>query len=225
MLRRALWGASALSLSAIFALACARGAEGTSEEQGLEESGGMGGIGGRGTTSSSSSASTGGTGGMGMGGMGAGGMSSGSGGSTGCNFTHVNTCQLPTSLGNVAGDKNEPAVVVNGTTSEWFVIEIQEKDSNILEEDLSYTVTLLSPNATDYDLYVHQGPEGGSPDCSASPMTVTVQGNTETVHNSWDDDQPFPTGEDDSRYLNIEVRHVSGNDCNTPYTLTIEGHT
>jgi hypothetical protein len=85
-------------------------------------------------------------------------------------------------------------------------------------------VTLTSPAGMNYDLFVHQGPQDGSPDCNAPEIKGTPSGSSETVSDSWDDDQGLG-GEDDSVWLSIEVRHVSGMDCNATWTLKIEGGT
>lgn len=173
----------------------------------------MGGAGGDGASTGGSDVGSGGQGGVGGSGM-------------ICDYTAPNTCTSATQLSAIAGDENEPPVVVTGDTSMWVAIHVQEKVGSILEEDLSYTVSLVSPTGMDYDLMVHQGPQEGSPDCGATAQQGQSQGNAEVVHNSWDDDFGF-LGEDDSVWLSIEVRHVSGSECgpDAEWTLTITGHT
>ena len=104
-----------------------------------------------------------------------------------CVYDAPNTCQTGTSLGTVGGD-NGGTQVVTGKTSQWFVVYVEEQDSSIIETDLSYTVSLQSPPGMDFNLVVHQGPQDGQPDCNAAPQLGMGSG-TETVHNSWDDDQ------------------------------------
>lgn len=207
---------------AALAAACAHGSEDTGDQFQTLDVGsgaltGTGGFGGSSVVTSSSGVGASSAGG-------ASGVGGGSGGGGGCDFSHPNTCGTATQLGNVAGDQNEPAVVVTGTTSEWLLILIEEKDSSIFDADLSYTASLASPSGMNYDLFVHQGPQDGPPNCSAAAKLGMPSGGQEVVSDKWDDDQPLG-GEDDSVFLSIEVRHISGTNCTAPWTLTIEGNT
>jgi hypothetical protein len=207
-----------LAAASALLLACATGV--TDGETEFLGDGGFTGAGGRGdggdddvsssTTPSSTSSNMGGTGGEG-------------GAEPMCDFDAPNSCATAQSLGTLAGDSGSPSVSMMGETSMWFIVYIEEQDSNVFETDMSYTVTLTSPAGMDYDLVVHQGPQDGDPDCNATP----IYGNgttTQTVSSSWDDDQGFG-GEDDSLYLNIFVEHVGGDLCDAPWTLTVQGHT
>jgi hypothetical protein len=165
--------------------------------------------------------------GEGLGGEGGAGGEGGEGGQPpGCVYDSPNLCATAEALGSLAGDENAPAKTASGTTSKWFKIHITEEVSSIFEEDLSYTVTLGSPANMDFDLFVHQGPQDGNPDCQATAKKGTASGNDETVSASWDDDQGFG-GEDDSLWLSIEVRYISGMECDAAATwnLSIKGHT
>ena len=197
------------------------------EEGGGDEGGGGRGDGGSGTgagtTTSSSSGSrtttstttnTGGAGGMGGGGSGGGGNM--------CSFVSPNTCAGAEQLPSVSGDEGGTASA-SGTGSKWFKVQVQETSSSIFEEDLAYAVTLTSPAGMDYDLYVRQGPQDGSPDCNAAEKKGTLSGTTETVSDGWDDDQGIG-GEDDDVWLSVEVRHVSGDDCDAKWSLTVKGN-
>lgn len=211
--------------------ACAAGVSETAgEDDGFGGDPAVGGMGGTvetttTTTTTTTTSSTGGFGGMGgMGGMG-GGMG-GQGAGLVCDFTHLHTCETASTMSPVDGDDSGPASVVTGDTSDWFEIEIVESSGSVIEADLSFTVTLDVPPGMDYDLIVHEGPEDSGPDCNATPMFGVQSGNQETVSHGWDDSQPIG-GEDDSRWLSIEVLHVSGEDCGPGYqwTLTVEGDT
>ncbi len=186
---------------------------------GAAGAGGQGGQGGQGGT---------GQGGTGQGAQGGSGNAGGggSGGGPSCDYDHTNTCPGAEGLGSVPGDDGGSPVVTHGQTSRWFVILIEETVGSIFEEDLSYTVELTSPSGMDWDLYVLEGPEDGDPDCNATPQQGQEVGNWESVYNSWDDDQPLG-GEDDSKYLCIEVRYESGSLCGdeAEWTLTITGNT
>ena len=80
----------------------------------------------------------------------------------------------------------------------------------------------VSRASGDYDLFVKQGQEDGSPNCGAAEKKGTLSGTSESVSDDWSDDQGIG-GEDDSVWLNIEVRHVSGNECNATWSLTVKG--
>jgi hypothetical protein len=178
------------------------------------------------TSSTTTTSSTGGFGGMG-GGMGVGGGTGGQGAGLVCDFTHLNTCETASAMSPVDGDDSSPASVVTGDTSDWFEIHVVESSGSIFEADLSFTATLDIPAGMDYDLIVHMGSDGGGPNCNATPIVGTSNGNGQkTVSQGWDDSQPIG-GEDDSRWLSIEVLHVSGQDCGPGYqwTLTVEGNT
>lgn len=186
------------------------------------------------STSAGATTSSGGDGGAGEGGGGDGGAGATTGATTSattttgsgvlCDFTSPNDCAGAENLGAVAGDEDGAPVVVEGTTSKWFQIRIEERSSGISETDLSYSVSLTSPAGMNYDLYVLQGPQDGNPDCGAGPTVGQSNGVAEVVSASWDDDQGFG-GEDDSLWLSIEVRHLSGEMCDLDdrWTLSIQG--
>jgi hypothetical protein len=178
------------------------------------------------SSSSSGSGAEGGAGGSGSsaGGGGSGTGGSGSGGSPPCDFTSPNACTNAAALASVDGDDGG-VVTASGTTSKWFVVHVVENNSDIFEVDMSYTVTLTSPPGMVYDLVVHQGPQDGNQDCGAAPKLGQPPGGaTQTVSDSWDDDQGIG-GEDDSLWLNIQVEYVSGSDCDATWTLKVEGGT
>lgn len=212
--------------------ACATGGDFDSQGDGYGGYGGYGygGYGGEGT-GNSGTGNTGNTGtgtGIGTGGMGGGfGGAGGSGGTpSNCDYTHPNTCPSAEAMPDVAGDENGPTITKTGSTSKWFKVHITEESGSIIEEDLSYTVTLISPPGMDYDLYVHQSGQDQPQDCNVNPKVGQPQNGAEVVSDSWDDDQGFG-GEDDPVWLSIEVRHVSGGECgpNAEWTLTVKGHT
>jgi hypothetical protein len=171
------------------------------------------------TSNGSSSSSTSASGSGAGGGAGAGGGSGAGGGGTTCDFTALNTCATAQSLGDVSGDEGG-VVNTNGIGSKWLKVRIAETDSGVLETDLAYEVRLTSPPGMNYDLYVRQGAQDGPQNCSATE--VKGSGTPESVSDSWDDDQGIG-GEDDSVWLSVEVRYVSGNDCSTQWSLNVIG--
>lgn len=142
-----------------------------------------------------------------------------------CNFTSPNDCATAESLGAIAGDEDNAPITVSGNTAKWYVIKIEERDSSIGGEDLSWRVNLVSPPGMNYDLVVHEGPQDGDVDCNGGQSTGTPDVSGETCYHSYDDDQGIG-GEDDTLWLAIEVVYLSGEACTLSdvWTLTIEGH-
>jgi len=216
--QRTEWVAGAGLGLLVLATACATGGGISNENEQIEVTG-VGGMGGM-------EVPTGGMGGMevpmgGMGGMG--GMSEGGTGGMppACDFGHMHTCEMATDLGGVSGDDGG-TVTHTGSGSEWVKIQIRETNGSIFEDDLSYRVTLTSPTGVDYDLAVHEGPKDGPVDCTADAKPGIATGLDKVVENGWDDAQGIG-GKDDDVWLSIEVRHVSGTDCDAEWTLTIVG--
>jgi hypothetical protein len=215
------------------ALSCATGT--VTNESGFEPIDGPGvGAGASGSTShaSSSEASSTASGGpQGSGGAAATASSSAdSSSSTGgmmqvCSYGSPNQCASATQLSSISGDKNS-SQSATGQTSQWFKIHVKEDVGSIFPEDLNYLVTLTSPANMDYDLYVHHGPKGGSADCNAAATKGTGNATTDEVYKKWKDEQGLG-GKDDSVWLCIEVRYVSGTECGpaAEWTLTVKGHT
>jgi hypothetical protein len=231
-MRRFLAGSLCWLVAAATMVACATGVTDTDGDDGFGGGGIGGGSGGTVDTTSSSSSSSGagamggqgGTGG-GFGGGGVGGMGEGGSGLV-CDFTQLHACSNASVMQPVSGDEGGQPASVTGDTSDWFEVEVEETSGSVFEKDLSFTVTLTMPSGMDYDLVVHEGPEDSGPNCNATPMFGVESGNSETVSHGWDDSQPLG-GEDDSRWLSIEVLHVSGTDCGPGFqwTLTVQGDT
>jgi hypothetical protein len=85
---------------------------------------------------------------------------------------------------------------------------------------LSYRATLTSPPGASYGLFVYTGDSSG-PTCFGATKQGT--GNPAVVTDSWGDS----IGSDDTTWLTLEVRHLSGNACgpSDQWNLTIEGNT
>jgi hypothetical protein len=205
-------------------------AEGGSVEDGSGGAGGSGSGGDPGSTTSGSTASatsttSGSTTAATTGSGGSGGDMTTTSTSSGqvCDFTTLDTCQTADPMSPLAADKDQTPVVKTGVGEAWFEIHMEEQDSSVFGEDLSYRVSLTSPPGMNYDLVVLEGPQNGSPDCNATPKTGT--GEPATVSASWGDDQGFG-GEDDSLWLVIHVVYVSGDSCGPTdqWTLKVEGH-
>ena len=165
------------------------------------------GVGGDPGTSSSSSSS------------GSSSSSSGSGGNP-CDYKSPNTCAGSDTMAAISGDKDSDTRIVKGITSKWFKVMVNEAVSSIISfPQLSYTASLTTPAGMDFDLFEYDG-DASTPSCSGNPKHAL--GNPESVSDSWGDTLNF----DDTRWLTLEVRYVSGEMCpSDQWTLTVKGHT
>lgn len=194
--------------------------------------GGFGGAGGSGSSDTTSGEATTGTGSATAGAGGAGGdpgttssSSSSSSGSTGsggagCDYAYPNTCLGAEELTAVDGDRNNDTRSVKGTTSKWLKILVNEAVSSIVSyPKLSYTATLTTPSGMDFDLFEYDG-DASTPSCAGDPKHA--MGSPESVTDTWGD----TVTSDDTRWLTLEVRYISGEMCpSDPWTLTVKGHT
>jgi hypothetical protein len=121
----------------------------------------------------------------------------------------------------VCGDENNDVLTVTGVGSKWFEVYVAECVSSLISyPDLSFTAIIDSPPGMNYDMYVYKGDDGG-PNCSAAPTKAS--GVPERVMDGWGDSM----GSEDGTWLSIEVRYVSGTDCEPTdtWTLRVEGNT
>jgi hypothetical protein len=174
---------------------------------------------GTGGDSSTSSAGSGGSGGAGGDSSSSSSSSSGTGGGL-CNYGASNTCIGAETLSAVDGDENNDTRTVKDSTSKWLKVLVSEGVSSLISyPQLSYTATLNSPPGMDFDLFEYDG-SISTPSCSGNPKHAS--GTPEAVTDTWGD----TVGTDDTRWLTLEVRYVSGEMCpSDPWTLTVKGHT
>lgn len=186
-------------------------------------SGGLGNTGGEGSGDATSSNATSGAGGAGAGGSPGTSSSSSSSSGTGgvvCDYEPLNTCPSSDTLSAVDGDQNNDTRTIKGTASHWFKVLVNEAVSSPINyPQLSYTATLTTPPGMDFDLFVYDG-SFSTPSCSGSPKHAS--GNPESVTDTWGDS----FASEDTRWLTLEVRYISGEMCpSDPWTLTVKGHT
>jgi hypothetical protein len=149
--------------------------------------------------------------------------STGSSSSTGgpaCDYSAPDTCPTSETMSAIAGDKNNDTRIVKGTTSKWFKVQVNEAVSSIISfPQLSYTATLASPAGMDFDLFEYDGTTA-TPSCGGNPKHA--MGNPESVSDAWGD----TLNSDDTRWITLEVRYISGEMCpSDQWTLTVKGHT
>ncbi|HOE51271.1 MAG TPA: hypothetical protein PLH51_21945, partial [Polyangiaceae bacterium] len=189
--------------------------------------GGTGGSGGTGGTGGSSG--TGGTGGAsGTGGTGASSGTGGTGGSSGTGGTggsgstcdYPNSCTAARDIGLVRGDKGSDVVTASGSSSEWLRLRVKEADDSMAGRELKVRITLRSPAPTNFDLYVYLDKDKDVVECSLlAASSVLPAEELDSANLNWGEAQ-IPNGKDDSRWVTIEVRHVSG-PCSEQYSWEV----
>jgi hypothetical protein len=124
---------------------------------------------------------------------------------------------MPVELTSIDGDAGSDTRTVSGTTSAWFKVFVNDVTNFASNE--SYTATLVSPPGMVFRLFAYTG-DGMMTKCLGTaipgvgmPLTVSAQ---------WSDGLG-----DDSRWISLEVRYESGQECNPApkWTLTVKGNT
>ncbi len=174
---------------------------------------------GAGGTSSMAAGGSG-TGASGVGGSEAASSSSSSGSVGSCTFAASDACATAQMLPSVAGDTGHDHQSTTGASSAWIAIEVTE--SNDLPVSLSYKATLTSPPGIEYQLFAYDGSKNGT-NCGANPKAGS--GSPSVVDESWSDNW----GSDDSKWIVLEVRHISGGenaacDPTATWTLSVDGN-
>jgi pilus assembly protein FimV len=147
------------------------------------------------------------------------------GATTGCEAD--NACATAMDLGAVRGDEGADIVQVKGHTSSWLKVRIGEADHDVFGEELAFTVTLQSPSETDFELLVYiTATSVEPPQCSVvARSSSNPLGQDDSATMSWGEG-PLANNADDSRWVTIEVRHVSGSCAPTDeWTLSVQGNT
>lgn len=140
-----------------------------------------------------------------------------------------NACANATELPSIAGDQEADVADATGSTSQWFRIYVREDyHAPLIGRKLRVTITLDSPEGANYDLYAYFDENSAQIACgSPSGESRKPAGQQDTVSLVWGEEEGvgIPNASDDSRWVSIEVRRVSGScDASAPWTLTVYGH-
>jgi hypothetical protein len=136
-----------------------------------------------------------------------------------CDYSSPDTCDMAIALAQIDGDQNDDVRTEKGTTSKWFMIYVHEASTK--SEQVSYTASLVSPPGVNFDLFVYPG-DGNGPKCLSDPLKA--MGSPQSVTQTW----PDQGGHDDSMWISLEIRYISGSSDTcppAPWTLKVEGHT
>lgn len=141
------------------------------------------------------------------------------------NCPNVDTCQNASSLGQVSGDEGSQMLATSGSEPTWIEFQVTETDDALVGAGMSFTVTLTSPAAANFDLYVHRGMEGGSSGCNGFMQQSMNAGAQDAVSMAWGEGVAA-NGLDDGAWVAVEVR-AKDDMCAPPeqWSLTVEGNT
>jgi hypothetical protein len=154
-----------------------------------------------------------------LGGGSDGGGSDGGGGS--CDG--VTTCMTATSLGNVNADTGGSQTAM-GATSQWLSVQAIENNNGLTGQRMRLRVTLTSPPATNFDLYVYRNGGGAQPEC-ATVAGSSSTASTDVVSIDWgENDGDIPNGASDNALVTIEVRAAAAVTCSAAqWSLDVTG--
>ncbi|MBS2017355.1 MAG: hypothetical protein JST00_31010 [Deltaproteobacteria bacterium] len=134
-------------------------------------------------------------------------------------------CAGATDLGTISGDTGAGVKSATGATSQWFKIRLSEDDSDVFGVSMQMRATLISPAGSNFDLHVYRAGGSSGVECSSITQSATTAG-TDVVSMEWGETGTFSNGNDDDRWVTVEVRHVSGTcSASNKWTLTINGNT
>ncbi len=120
------------------------------------------------------------------------------------------TCQTATRLGSISGDTENQKLTAMGHQSAWFRVRVTEDYSNILYgRSLRAAAKLTSPPGVDFDVFVYVNLGSDAIECANSIGAKTTNGTTDQILTEWGEGAD-PNGNDDDRWMSIEVRPVSG---------------
>lgn len=137
----------------------------------------------------------------------------------------MQTCQTPTMLGQISGDTNSPMLTAMGYQSAWLRVRVTEDYNDILNgRSLRALVRLTSPASADFDVFTYVNKSDDEIECSTTIGTPTMNGTVNEVKAQWGEGGS-PNASNDSRWLSIEIRPVSGR-CNPSQTwqLVVQGN-
>lgn len=133
-------------------------------------------------------------------------------------------CGAATDLGTVSGDQTSNVLTADGTGSKWFRVWVTEDDNGVAGVKLRATATLTSPPGTNFDLYLYTG-SSSAHECSAVASQSTNGSGTDSAEVSFGEGGLVANGSNDSRYVTVEVRHVSGPcSANSKWSLAFAGN-
>lgn len=135
------------------------------------------------------------------------------------------TCLASMDLGAVSGDTGSAMVMASGYQAAWFHVRVTEDDNGVSGVKLKITTRLMSPAASNYDVFVYVNTGSDVIECGTPSGTATTTGTTDQLKINWGEGS-VANGANDGRSVSIEVRPVSG-PCSKaqPWQLVVLGNT
>lgn len=148
----------------------------------------------------------------------------GGGGGTTVACTAPAPCTSATDLGAVSGDTSSSPLSAQGTGSQWFRVWVTENDNGVDGVKLRANATLTSPPGTNFDLYLYNG-SSSAHECAGVSAQSNSTGSSDAAGVSFGEGGVLANGNNDSRYVTVEVRWVSGTCAsNQKWSLTFNGN-
>ncbi|MBK6462334.1 MAG: hypothetical protein IPF92_15150 [Myxococcales bacterium] len=120
-----------------------------------------------------------------------------------------NTCLGGTTMTAISGDTGSPTSRTTGTTSQWLKIRVSENDSGVFGAKLKVRLTLTSPSSANFDMRVYVANDGSSQKCTGVDRQTSATVGPDVASVEWGEGA-VANGDDDDRWVTIEVFHVSG---------------
>lgn len=135
------------------------------------------------------------------------------------------TCLTATDLGSVSGDTGLVSRSATGYQAAWYKVRVTEDDSDVFGIKLSATISLTSPAASNYDVFVYVNTGSNVVECTTPSGATSTSGTTDSTYIIWGEGT-VSNGSDDGRTVSIEVRPISGTcDAAQPWQLQVTGNT
>lgn len=132
----------------------------------------------------------------------------------------TNTCSNARDLGIVRADEGADVVTASGAATTWFKVRVKEGDTGGPGgKRMKIRATVTSPPGANFDVFVHLAGDGSSTNCTTPTASSTASVSTEEARVEWGETNFF-NNEVDDRWVNIEVRWVSGT-CSPTSTFTL----
>lgn len=122
--------------------------------------------------------------------------------------------------GPILGDVAYGSAHAEGATSRWFRVRLQES-AYAFNGAMRVSAELTSPPGTNFDLTVFMNKGADVVECGVVAGRSSAPSGLDRVVVTWGTDTP--AGADDSRWVTLEVRHVSGACDGTPWSLVVKG--
>lgn len=136
--------------------------------------------------------------------------------------TATNTCASPIDLGLVRADEGGDVATRSGSATTWFKLRATEGDTGGPGgKRMKIRATVTSQAGANFDVFVHLAGDGSSTNCTTPTASSTTTAASEQAQVEWGETSFF-NGDEDDRWINIEVRWVSGTcAAASNFTLTV----